>query len=1018
MNVTIDLYKKSAIPILMDAGYPKDKYSQKSFRQIKRAVNDLRQDLSMVVGGIAPKEVQQSFLINQELTEERLRLAPAHTVPQLFFGRGQENIPQAVIIGSVQDSSLIKEMIQRGKLPEAQEIKEKTEAFFLTVVKEPLPGIEKALVIAGTDTRGTIYGIYTLSEIIGVSPWYWFSDTAIKRQTELSFEERTIIENGPSVPYRGIFINDEERTIDWAKLKFPTDNGTPDVNYYRHVFELLLRLRMNVFWPAMHEGTTAFNHALDESGIPINAKAADEYGIIMSASHCEMLLRNNVGEWEEWFLEHQQEFDWQGDDYRQAFDYTRHKEAILQYWEERLQTNKDFESILALGIRGVHDGVYATANLADTFGTDIDMMKDVIYQQRKMIERVYGDVDAVPQVFIPYKEMGNLYNDGLKAFIPDNVMLMWAEDNFGYLRQVPNHAERARSGGSGIYYHNSYWGHPKSYLWLNSIQLSLMIEELHKAYDTGAGKYWILNVGDLKPGEIAMDCFAQMAWDIQAVTDESIEKVILPAMMKRNFHLSDAQAAELASIVAGYSRLCGIKRAEAFGTENPSTMQSAGFRETNAFPFSVTSAGDEGMRYLHQCHQLQDRLQQLQLEVSEEDHSGLYQQIGHLLDSYTGMAEQFIYYWKYRLAVQQGRYGSRQYYQNLSNRGQQRILEAQQRYWEQSGGKWQKAIGFSHPISYYGGVNEGAVMLTEHHFADTLSPGQGIGACCENNQVADRGILRFNRQMDNSSFVDVFSRSGQMESWYLTGPSWLEISLDSGTTDTEQRVSLSVQWDQVSSDVSREITIYDGKTDEIAAIFTVMLEDRVVSLDKNCYCEANGYVYLEAENYTEAIEGKDGSYWQLVENIGQSGDCMKAMPDLAEKVITNFSDSAKLRYRMYFWSTGSFKGTLFRLPTLNEGYDDDGRIRTCDLAIGIDDEVPETPQLVGNPHWGGQRWDDGVMRLCEPLSFDMTIKQPGWHTLTLYRSDPSLVVDRIIIETQPGAVGDPLIKPADTPYNK
>lgn len=1011
---TFTIYdKQQTTPIIMDKTYNKATYSARAYKQVARAVQDLRQDIGMVTGAIDAKLVQQCFDDSSECLAKRLVQADQNKIPALNYTLTNQTTP-VIIIGIFEESALLQELYQAGKLPQAEKLPQETESFLITNVDQPTATIPTALVIAGSDARGTIYGLYQISEWIGVSPWYWYSDVPVvqKERIELAFD--TTFEKSPSVRYRGIFINDEERTIDWIKAKFSTELGAPNVFFYRHVFELLLRLRLNTLWPAMHEGTTAFNVAEDEDGLSINAKEAAKYGVIMSASHCEMMLRNNVGEWRSWFEKNQENYTWQTADWAQAFDYTLHKDAILAYWRERLVANKDFESILALGIRGVHDGAYAKANLAATFESDVAMLKDVITEQRHLIAEVYGSVDAVPQVLIPYKEIGNLYNAGLKDFIDDKVMLMWAEDNFGYIRQVPNETERARTGGKGIYYHQSYWGHPKSYLWLNSCQFELMIEELNKAYHTGAKDYWILNVGDIKPGEIGMECFAKLAYRIDAFDETTLKDKFFVPQIARDYGFDLANARHVAAILLAYSKLNGTKKTEFFGTENPSSEYTTFFKEKNAYPFSVTDAGDEGQRLVDHCQKLLGQLGSLQEQLTPAGQNAFYQQIYHAFASYTFRTEQFVYYWKYRLAVEQGRYGSANYFKKLALIGQEKISVAESNFWQLNDGKWQYAIGFSHPIAYYGGVNEGIVMLTEEHFADMPKKTATIGAACEGTQVINTGLLRFHEKLPQAKFIDIFSGDGTKHAWSATSDPWIHLSQTHGATVSQERLWVAIDWPNVPRDQTGAITILDEEQQAIAH-FKIIATVAHIEIPEKGTIEANGYLLLEAKNASQMMPGKEGSYWQFLPNIGSRLGVMKAMPDLAENVPEKLSDTAQLHYRVHFDKAGTFSGTLYRIPTLNEGFEADGRSRTCELMIGLDDDIPSVPNLHGNTHWGGEAWDAGIMHMTEPLPFTLTVKEAGWHDLIIYRVDPSIMFDRIVIETIPGAAGNSLVGPIASP---
>ena len=333
----ITLYnEKMVAPVIMDSGYnntSENQYAERSYEQIYRAVRDLRQDISMVTGAIDYAEIQSIFDDNAD--EEQARIDDADSmepkkVPDLVTDTAGISADSAIIIGTIDDSAIIKKLMDEGKLEEAKQIKGVWEGYVIKQVKNAIPGVDNALVIAGSNARGTIYGIYTVSESIGVSPYYWYSDVPVEVKDTITFDAKeAIVNDGPDVKYRGIFINDEEKSNAWAESKFTEDgkNG-PGVNYYRRVFELVLRMKANTLWPAMHGCSVAFNKNVDENGISINAQEAADYGIIMGASHCEILLRNNVGEWGDWFNANKGRFtdiSYPNDSYK-AYDFTLNRE--------------------------------------------------------------------------------------------------------------------------------------------------------------------------------------------------------------------------------------------------------------------------------------------------------------------------------------------------------------------------------------------------------------------------------------------------------------------------------------------------------------------------------------------------------------------------------------------------------------------------------------------------------------------------------------------------------------------
>ena len=434
-------------------------YAPEDFKVVSIAANDFATDVERVSG---PKPVVQTNVAGIEST--------------------------AILMGTLGRSSVIDGLVREGKL-NVPNLAGQWESFIITVVTNPLPGVTQALVIAGSDRRGTAFGIYEMSQLIGVSPWHWWADVTPEKQSELSVNVSGRRFGPPSVQYRGIFLNDEDWGLQpWAAKTFDPQTGDIGPKTYAKVFELLLRLKANTLWPAMHGCTKPFN------SFPENARLADDYAIVMGSSHAEPMLRNNVGEWT---------------DKPENFNYATNRDGVLKYWDERVRANGRFESIYTIGMRGIHDSAMQGPKGAPE---QIKLLEQIFTDQRALLaQHVNPHVEQVPQMFCPYKEVLGLFRGGLK--VPEDVTVVLPDDNFGYIRDFPSPTELKRSGGFGIYYHLSYLGKPLSYLWLNTTPPALIWEEMSKAYDLGARKIWIVNVGDLKPGEIGTEFFLQMAWD-------------------------------------------------------------------------------------------------------------------------------------------------------------------------------------------------------------------------------------------------------------------------------------------------------------------------------------------------------------------------------------------------------------------------------------------------------------------------------------------------------------------------
>ncbi len=398
--------------------------------------------------------------------------APLSTMPK---GR-------PILVGTL-GTPLIDNLIKRNLLNES-DLKGKTEKYIMTVVANPMPGIDEALVIAGSDRRGTVYGIYELSEQIGVSPWYDWADVPTPKATDLSIEKGTYTAGEPAVRYRGIFLNDEGPCLmDWVNNTYGTDYG--DHRFYERVNELILRLRGNFLWPAMW--AWAF-YADDEE----NSRTADRMGVIMGTSHHEPMARNH------------QEYARNRKKYG-AWNYAKNKKGLDRFFAEGIKRMKGTEDVVTIGMRG--DGDEAMGPDAD-----VKLLKEIIGAQRKIISKETGKpAEKTPQVWALYKEVLDYYDAGLR--VPDDVTILLCDDNWGNVRRLPDAQERRHPGGWGMYYHVDYVGAPRNSKLLNCTPIQNMWEQLSTTYSHGVDRLWILNVGDLKPMEYPITFFLDMAWN-------------------------------------------------------------------------------------------------------------------------------------------------------------------------------------------------------------------------------------------------------------------------------------------------------------------------------------------------------------------------------------------------------------------------------------------------------------------------------------------------------------------------
>ena len=396
------------------------------------------------------------------------------------------------------------------------------------------------IVIEGNNGRGMAYGLLELSRMAGVSPWVWWGDVVPEKKARLTVDENFVTEQSPSVAYRGIFLNDEDWSLrPWSYLNYePSDFGHIGPKTYKRIFQLVLRLRANAIWPGMHTGTTAFFK------IPGAKAMADSCGIVIGTSHCEPLLRNNVDEWDV--------------KQRGAFNYKTNREQVQQYWIERLQeVRKSRDNMFTIGMRGIHDG---SMEGYKTTQEKFDGLQQVIDDQQELLRKYIGAPEKQMQVFVPYKEVLQLYEKGLR--VPDYVTLMWCDDNYGYMTRLSNAEEQQRQGGGGVYYHLSYWGRPHDYLWLTTTQPGLIYNEMRQAYDHNVRRLWIVNVHDPKVAGYDLELFLDMAWNIDCVSGETLNDHY-QAWLCREF--GQEVGKRLFPVMHEFYRLCGMRRPEFMG---------------------------------------------------------------------------------------------------------------------------------------------------------------------------------------------------------------------------------------------------------------------------------------------------------------------------------------------------------------------------------------------------------------------------------------------------------------------
>jgi hypothetical protein len=490
--------KEADFPVVsIDKTAASIRYDEADWKGVIRAIGDLQNDINRVTG-VKPN------LVTSDISSE-----------------------YEIIIGTLGKSRFINQLVKTKKL-ELKELKGKWESFVFTTIENPQPGSKKCLVIAGSDKRGTIYGIYELSQQLGVSPWYWWADVPAKQRLSAYVLAGRYASDEPKVKYRGIFINDEAPCFTgWTKEKF----GGVNSKMYAHMFELLLRLRANYLWPAM------WGNAFNEDD-PENPRLADEYGIVMGTSHHEPMMRAQ----KEWG-NHRKEYG------NGEWNYKTNEAGLKKFWEDGLERNKNYEQVITMSIRGDGDLPMDDAGSAKE---NFRLIEKVMADQRAIIKNVTKKpAKETPQIWALYSEVLEYYDQGVK--VPDDMIVLLCDDNWGDVRRLPELNTPKHPGGYGVYYHVDLHGAPRAYQWLNMTQIPHIWEQLQLTYSYGVDKLWILNVGDLKPNEYPMDFFLQMAWNPNSFNQDNLDDYAIKFCADKFGEAESVEAAEILSLYCKYA---------------------------------------------------------------------------------------------------------------------------------------------------------------------------------------------------------------------------------------------------------------------------------------------------------------------------------------------------------------------------------------------------------------------------------------------------------------------------------
>ena len=898
--------------------------SSKDFPGVLRAAKDLVNDIDRVTGALP------QFIVD--------------TLP---------SVKEVVFAGTIGKDRWIDSLISLKKV-DVKEIAGAWEAFSIQTVEKPFPGVDQALVIAGSDKRGTIYGIYDLSARIGVSPWYWWADVPVRHESNLTILPGRHSDGGPAVKYRGIFINDEAPCLSgWAAEKFGGFNS----KFYVHVFELILRLKGNYLWPAMWGSAFSDDDTL-------NPRLADEYGVVIGTSHHEPMMRAQA-EWHRYGSG--------------PWNYEKNENVLKDFWTKGIRRMGENESVVTIGMRG--DG-----DMPMTQGANIALLERIVKDQREIIGAVTGkDPAAVPQDWALYKEVQDYYDKGMR--VPDDVTLLLCDDNWGNIRKLPSLGDPPRKGGYGIYYHFDYVGGPRNYKWLNTNQIERTWEQMHLAYAYSVKQIWIVNVGDIKPMEYPIQFFLDYAWNPDAIPAQR-----LPDYTKRwaAQQFGEEHSAGIAEVLAAYTKYNARRKPELL---SPDTYSLTDYREAE----TVVAEYDT----------IAEKAQHIGDALPSEYKDAYYQLVLHPVLACSNLNELYVTVAKNRLYAKEGRAAANGLAQEA-----QALFEkdsAISYYYNKvmAGGKWDHMMDQTHIGYTYWQQPDMNSMPEVKRIGVADAPSMGVAVEGSSASMPDGGTEAafppfdsFNQQ---SYYIEVFNRGGTPFRYSIeTRDPWLKINKSEGTVEAQERLWVSVDWKNAPAGEHASSIVVTGPENSRITVHASI--NNILPAQQGTmagFVESNGCVSVEAEHYSQAI-GSSSVDWLTIPGLGRTLSGVTPEPVTSLPQVAG-GTSPHLEYRMYFFDTGSVSVNAYLSPTLN--FHNDRGLR---YAISFDDDPPQTITMNGEN--SNRTWEQWVANNINISTSQHVIHHPGVHTLKFWMVDPDVVLQKIVVNAggvKPSYLGPP-----------
>jgi hypothetical protein len=930
---------------LVDAGAAADLIvDSNDFAAVTLAAKNLQSDIGRVAG-LSPRLLQNS-----------------HT--------GGRNV---VLIGTIGHSEAIDRLISQGKLDVAA-IARKWESFVVQVVAQPLPGIESALVICGSDRRGTVFGVYDLSEQIGVSPWYYWADVPPRHRDSVYIKAGRYVQGEPAVRYRGIFLNDENPDLTrWVREKYGSAPGYSSAANYGHefyarIFELILRLKGNYLWPAM------WSNAFNEDD-PDSPRLADEYGVVMGTSHQEPMLRAQQ-EWDRRYLKD-----------HGHWNYAKEPELLQQFWREGIRRNRNYENLITIGLRGANDTPMAAG------GPEANRMllEQIVDVQRRILADEYETQPAkVPQAWCLYKEVMDYYDAGMR--VPDDVTLLWADDNWGNLRRLPTADERKRSGGAGIYYHFDYHGGPRSYQWINANSLPKIWDQMSLAKQYGADRIWIVNVGHFKGYELPTEYFMHLAWNTARWTNGDVGE-FTRLWAAREF--GPRYAAEIADILTKYTRYNGRRK--------PELLDAGTYSLVNYHEFERVVAEFDGIAA---------KAQAISDNLPDAERAAFYELVLFPTKASAQLNEMYLAAAQNALYAKQGRASTSGVADQTRSLFQAETGLMDEFNHSLLNGRWnhfmdQPVIGY---VSWRDPAqnNLDAVKLTD------MSPARAarMAVAVEGSEAASSrenlSLPQFDAFNQQRRYIDIFNqgRSGY-EFTAVAHQPWIVVDGARGRVTKDSRVWVSIDWSRAPSGRDAGEVTVSGTGRHVTVKVEAFNPGEPGSEFHRGFVEGEGVVSMEAEHFI-ANEAAGDRHWFWIEDYGRTLSGMRAAGSADAAPATPGRDSPRLDYEMYLFDSGSFDVSLITAPTLNfmPG-------RGLQVAVSLDDGAPRTIDVVrrdADAQDQNQEWARSVENNARTAHAKLDFTKPGRHTLKIWMVDPGVVLQKIVVDAgglRPSYLGPP-----------